>query len=46
MKDSQLKYLELILLGNSILYNSNWDRLIESIMKHPYLELSETLFKR
>ena len=33
--------------GNSILNNSNWDKISKDIIqKNPYLEQSETLFER
>ena len=40
-----IKILE-VNFGNSILDNTKWDEISNSVAKNPYLEQSETLFER
>ena len=45
MVEISIKILE-VNFGNSILDNTKWDEISNSVAKNPYLEQSETLFER
>ena len=45
MVEISIKILE-VNFGNSILDNTKWDEISNSVAKNPYMEQSETLFER